>query len=241
VGELSFSLTESYYTDSTNNPIQKRSGYELDFQAYTAVQAQNSSDYNGDSQVQLEFALTRSSVVYDIEVTPLLSPVQQFSSVLSAVVSLMGVFATIAGLLKENVIPRISKKHGVGRVKDYTKEGGEIVIESDNMEGKGDRDDKFATSKEVEESSTAAGNFASSSSMQPEAHVFAEDNGVEGTDSLPGAVPASPSFVSSAPHVLRVHTSTSESPRGQRSAAVAPAGSDTQPQNTKLEPTQQLS
>jgi hypothetical protein len=127
-GELSFSVTEAFYTDSTKSPTVEGSGYELDFQSYSTLQQQSLTDYSSASQVGLTLTFAKSPVVVESTVSTRLSDVQILASVLSAVMSLMGVFAFLFSFSVE-VLPKL--RLVPGHVVDEREAGGQLFIRED--------------------------------------------------------------------------------------------------------------
>jgi hypothetical protein len=127
-GQLAFTLTESFYSDTTTSPAVSGSGYELDFLSYSTVQPQSVDSYSSASRVGLTFVLNKSPVVFESAQSARLSVLQVVASVLSAVMSLLGVFGILFALSLK-ALPMLHVH--AGHVVDERAKGGAVFIRED--------------------------------------------------------------------------------------------------------------
>jgi hypothetical protein len=128
-GQLEFGITESFYSDTTVTPEVRGSGYELDFQTYSTVQPQSVNGFSSASRVGLAFVFNKSPVVFITSQSVRLSLLQVLASVLSAVVSLLGLFGVAFALTVNYGLPLIHI--AAGHVVDQRKKGGQLFIRED--------------------------------------------------------------------------------------------------------------
>lgn len=109
--ELHFSLLQAYYVDERKSiaaissgapPVTGElapsalytsgSGFELAYQFYQTIQAQNSSSLTATSQSMLSFVFNPSDIIYQTTVTNKTSQAQLLFSILASIVSLFSLF-----------------------------------------------------------------------------------------------------------------------------------------------------
>jgi hypothetical protein len=207
-GEIAFSVTEGFYTDSSHSAGITGSGYELDFSAYRRIEAQSLSDFSSASQVRLTISFSKSPVVMDTSVTRRLSLLQVLASVLSAVISLLGLFAFVFSLLVGYVFP--SMRLVTGHVVDQRDRGGKLFIRENGNSS--DAVSKFRSDngddREGSDGTEGEG-WKDGAEMIPAQLPLANEADAEPTLALPQTV-QSPSGANCASSTIRVWSPSSD-------------------------------
>jgi hypothetical protein len=132
---LRFSVTESFFEDHTasSRTQERRSGFELAFNAYELLRAQSSREISASARVGLSFVLDKSSAVYETILNNKFTLLQQITSIASSLVTLLSVFGFLFIATERGLLPRW--KGVPGTVCDERSKGGGVFILEDAANG----------------------------------------------------------------------------------------------------------
>jgi hypothetical protein len=132
---LRFSVTESFFEDHTpaSRTQERRSGFELAFNAYESLRTQSPREISASARVGLSFVLDKSSAVYETILSNKFTLLQQITSIASSLVTLLSVFGFLFIATERGLLPRW--KGVPGTVCDERNKGGGVFILEDAAKG----------------------------------------------------------------------------------------------------------